>query len=1587
MNTVDYLLRFPWVEPLGRALIHFLWQGALIGLATALLLRSARRRSPELRHALAAGALAFCAVLPAATFLLLARPWQTTLPESSAAASTPTVVAVPTHEVSSPERPTKIGAASTAQSRPFSSLPSRPDPRPGFVAQWQPAAARTAVGLWIAGVLVLGMRLAVGWTRVQFWRGGAQPTADAATVQCFLALAARLGVDTRRVRLLVSHALTLPGPLAMGVLRPVVLLPAWILERLPLSQIEALLAHELAHIRRHDYLWNLLTSALEVVLFYHPAVWFLGRELRAAREERCDLLAASACADRLVYARALAAVAEWRVSVVATVPAPAAARGLLATRLRRILGLDLPPEPLFTGRNAGWALALASIVLAAAGILHSGKLMAQADDDPNTPTLVRAAPHGRVVGPDGQPVAGARVLLYHAVSNWGLGNRVEEEMVSDPDGGFAFSKPLRFQNPAARQDPVSYTLFALAPGRAPAWSAVLPDLPADHVFMLTVTPPKPQTYEVVDRAGHPVQGATVWLRYAGKQMERPPFFPEYFSLMEDIGLCRTLTDATGRATLATLPDTEISVAASKAGFEDDMSCTTPRGGVPMFTLRPAATLEGRVTDPLGQPVAGAIISLYPKFRFHQFFLGRTDADGRYRIEKIWSDREAHPDNKDWGKYEVAVRHPRLTVATREVAFTLGQTVSGFDLAAVPGTEVVGRLLDPATRAPVVGGRVYVDSASGRQERDTDAKGEFRCRIMPGELRSAFTGPPRGRYVVDDGGPHNGPPDSVQTHADGEQFAIELFLPGPLGKLGTVRGRMETPDGQPAALATVAPVIDGPRLLLTGWSGNALRGTTADAQGNFELTSMPIGLGFTLSGQTANGQFRGTLAGRLENETLALPAPLVLHGTVPLEILLTDLLGHPRPNLAVAVDAVVAGKNLWTQRREFRSGPDGVLRLPDATPGGTYEISLPGPVLGSRSAQASFTVPALDAPKAGPPPTLVVSDQYLVRLLGTDGQPIGIKLFQAFEVALHEKGRTVMWSNGPLTVDGRVGPDALVARKTLALGKGDDVIHFLIETETGALVRAEGPFPTDGTGRIVARVSENLPSDTAPDPALTDVNAEEIAGRVVGPDGQPLPGVSAAFPVLPYAPDDKAHALSGPDGVFRLPANPRYRYAYLTLSKDGWAPVFLTDVPVGQGFRVAFQHTTRLRGTVGGEHPGRVELLLEKNKFTRRADSHDHLVRDIQFHTATDDLGAYDLPMEPGQYRWTATSADGRFAHGEITLAASETRDLGASLQRGNDVVLELHDIQTGRPVPGIEVCIMERMGFASISNRPGSTRTSDAEGLLRWENLPPGEVQFAAMRMHPSLPAGTEQEPYTRWWRADEAPADYTIRPPTKGNGVDMLRVDVDGNTSGPVKVQLERGVKVSGVVVDADGKGLPGVEVAPDSDQGNLTGDSRFTTRTGADGHFLAYLPAGNGMAYRLCAYFSPWTEDVAAANAVTERFESRPGDERTFRLVMGKGGWLTGRLVTAEGKPATGFKVTAVAADGLDSAYAPRIATADADGHFRLGPLRLCKYRIYPGMGRGFPLRKLPGAAETTGEVVRDGDTHDLGDVAIPAGVKLRE
>jgi hypothetical protein len=146
-------------------------------------------------------------------------------------------------------------------------------------------------------------------------------------------------------------------PMVIGTVRPLLLVPACGLSGLPPDQIEAIIAHELAHIRRHDYLVNLLQSVVETLLFYHPAVWWVSHVIRMEREHCCDDLAVSACGDAMLYAQALTTVETLRGGVSGL--AMAVSGGSLLARIRRLL--DVPPPARLAG--SGWAIAALTVIM------------------------------------------------------------------------------------------------------------------------------------------------------------------------------------------------------------------------------------------------------------------------------------------------------------------------------------------------------------------------------------------------------------------------------------------------------------------------------------------------------------------------------------------------------------------------------------------------------------------------------------------------------------------------------------------------------------------------------------------------------------------------------------------------------------------------------------------------------------------------------------------------------------------------------------------------------------------------------------------------------------------------------------------------------------------------------------------------------------------------------------------------------------------------------------------------------------------------------------------------------------------------
>jgi len=305
----------PWVERLGVTLLHFLWQGVLIALIYAAIRHCLTRvATPHVNYLLACAALSIMGLAPVLTFTLLAP-----LPLSPASAAA--AIAVP---------PVWSAGPAAAQLSPalVSSI-SHTAPPLSFL--------QCVVAFWLIGAMALSLRVIGGWILAERLRLKLNRPAPHCWQQALDRLKIRLRVS-RPVRLLVSSLVQAPA--VVGWLRPVVLVPVGALAGLPPDQIEALLLHELAHIRRYDYLINVLQRVVEALLFYHPAVWWVSDHIRVERELCCDDLVISADADVLSYARALAELESTR-SLHATA-ALAANGGSLSRRIARLSGHSYP---------------------------------------------------------------------------------------------------------------------------------------------------------------------------------------------------------------------------------------------------------------------------------------------------------------------------------------------------------------------------------------------------------------------------------------------------------------------------------------------------------------------------------------------------------------------------------------------------------------------------------------------------------------------------------------------------------------------------------------------------------------------------------------------------------------------------------------------------------------------------------------------------------------------------------------------------------------------------------------------------------------------------------------------------------------------------------------------------------------------------------------------------------------------------------------------------------------------------------------------------------------------------------------------
>lgn len=314
MNVFDSIFSGNIAQALGWALVHSIWQIAIVSLLLAAVMVVLHDKSARLRYLIAIGSLGLILLVSAITFFSV---------------------------LQSP-RATATGNVEISQIT-YTQLFFDTNYQQGFFTAWMSNISsfieqnlNLFLAAWFVGVGILSVRLTGGIAYIMRLRSKRLKPVAANLNAKLLKLTERFQLK-KKVQLFESALVSVPT--VVGYLKPYILVPVGTFAGLPVNQIEAILAHELAHIKRNDYLINIFQSVLEIVYFFHPGIWWISNTIRKERELCCDDLALESGCDAITLARALTTIEELSINQSKTTLAMAlTGKGTLLNRIKRLIG-------------------------------------------------------------------------------------------------------------------------------------------------------------------------------------------------------------------------------------------------------------------------------------------------------------------------------------------------------------------------------------------------------------------------------------------------------------------------------------------------------------------------------------------------------------------------------------------------------------------------------------------------------------------------------------------------------------------------------------------------------------------------------------------------------------------------------------------------------------------------------------------------------------------------------------------------------------------------------------------------------------------------------------------------------------------------------------------------------------------------------------------------------------------------------------------------------------------------------------------------------------------------------------------------
>jgi beta-lactamase regulating signal transducer with metallopeptidase domain len=641
-------------------LLHSVWQTALAALAVWTVDAVWRRLSVERRYALHVAALLLAVAAMPATYLLLepVELSRTSRSPIAAAITSSATIAAPSTQVLA-EAPTPVAADPLDDDAPlpateplFDAAPDdSPQPRSltvAAIARWT-TLAPWLTALYLLGVAAMLARLGAATVGAHRLVSRAEPIVGGPLVELLRNRARQWSMKGAPALARTQQIVT---PKVVGLLRPTILLPASAAIGLSPAELEMILAHELAHVRRYDLWVNLAQRLAEAVLFYHPAIWLLSRRISALREYCCDELSCqaanqTAAASRVHYAMALLRVVELAhpqnagIEELTALAADGRSPSEIRRRVARLFGEPVR-EPLHLTRG-GMALLLVLGTLVIFGpTVWPSRADAPQDQASNADKPASDAPsqkpprefHLTVLGPDDQPVKQAEIEIRTrppvAAEQITRGTVVRQARYgtmarTDDVGRMSLSLP---------SEPKSFVVMISKPGFGPYWaewdSAAHPQTrPAEFTARLDAAWSVGGV--VVDEAGQPIEGVSVSPSIQLKM--RPGDTSEVYSGKTMV----TKPDGAWRYDHVPADKADVRLSLDHPDYAP-LRLSVPRDGfgiglqekpVRRIEMKRGITVTGRVTDDAGAPIAGALVRT--KFS-NDIREAKTDDQGQYQLQ-------------------------------------------------------------------------------------------------------------------------------------------------------------------------------------------------------------------------------------------------------------------------------------------------------------------------------------------------------------------------------------------------------------------------------------------------------------------------------------------------------------------------------------------------------------------------------------------------------------------------------------------------------------------------------------------------------------------------------------------------------------------------------------------------------------------------------------------------------------------------------------------------------------------------------------------------------------------------------------------